>query len=123
MRTIFTRRRFIAAAFAAAAAAAFLPAAASRALARAMGIKQHMIGRMSAPYREDTASERRFPQQNSQLCRMSGPYPGLPDNAEDLFRTSWTDRSADLEALRASGAYPGPRAAVFRRLPYPYEEE
>ena len=123
MKPIFPRRRFIAAVCAAAAAAAFPLAAASRAMARVMGMKQHMLGRMAAPYREDAASERRFPQQNSQLCKMSGLYPGMPENAEELFRTSWTDRSANLDALRASGAYPGPRAAIFRRLPYPHEEE
>ncbi len=123
MKFFFSRRRFIAAACAAAAAAAFPLAAASRAAARVMSIKQHMLGRLSAPYREDAASENRFPQQNSQLRDMSGLYPGLPENAEGLLRASWTDRSAELDALRGSGAYPGPRAPVFRRLPYPHEEE
>ena len=85
MKPVFPRRRFIAAVCAAAAAAAFPLAAASRAMARVLGMKQHMLGRMAAPYREDAASERRFPQQNSQLCQMSGLYPGMPENAEELF--------------------------------------
>lgn len=122
MKASFSRRRFIAAACAAAAAAAFPLAAASRALAR-MDEKQHMLGRMAAPYREDAAAAKRFPQQNSQLCAMSGPYPGLPEDADELFRMSWTDRSASLNALREAGTYPGPRAPIFRRLPYPYEDE
>lgn len=94
-----------------------------KAVAAAKQLKDYMMDRIDGVYGADARFKVRASQDNVQVQKM---YKGflkepLSHTSEELLHTHWTDKSKGLAALKASGAYPNPRAKEFDKPTYPYE--
>ena len=96
---------------------------AGRAAAGVRTIIDYMQDRIASVYREDKAFAHRASQDNVQVQELYSKFLKKPlgEQSEHLLHTSWTDKSAALERLKAEGAFPGPRGGEFKNRKYPYE--
>ena len=93
-----------------------------RAVAAAKQLKAYMLDRIDGVYDADAKFKVRASQDNAQVITLYQKFlkEPLSHESEHLLHTTWTDRSANLAALKAKGLYPTPRAKEFDTTPYPY---
>ena len=82
-----------------------------------------MLDRVGSVYAADAKFKIRASQDNAQVITLYKKFlhEPLSHESEHLLHTSWVDRSKDLAALKAKGAYPPPRMKEFAGTTYPYE--
>jgi len=94
-----------------------------KAVAAAKQLKEYMLDRINSVYAADAKFKVRASQDNAQVVTLYKKFlhEPLSHESEHLLHTTWVDRSKDLAALTAKGAYPTPRMKEFAGTTYPYE--
>lgn len=94
-----------------------------QAVAAAKQLKEWMLDRINSVYGADAKFKVRASQDNQQVITLYKKFlhEPLSHESEHLLHTTWVDRSKDLAALTAKGAYPTPRLKEFAGTTYPYE--
>ena len=119
----FTRRGFLKAACLLSGAALVGLRLTDKAVAAAKQLKEYMLERIDAVYGADATFKIRASQDNAQVKTLYKDFltEPLSHKSEHLLHTTWIDRSKDLAALKATGAYPSPRAKDSGGTSYPFE--
>jgi ferredoxin hydrogenase small subunit len=121
--TQLTRRGFLKAACVASGGVLIGLRLTGKAVAAAKQLKEYMLDRVGSVYAADAKFKIRASQDNAQVITLYKKFlhEPLSHESEHLLHTSWVDRSKDLAALKAKGAYPTPRMKEFAGTTYPYE--
>lgn len=119
----FTRRGFLKSACILSGGALIGLRLTGKAVAAAKQLKAYMLDRINSVYGADAKFKIRASQDNGQVITLYKKFlhEPLSHESEHLLHTTWVDRSKDLAALKAKGAYPTPRAKEFAGTTYPYE--
>lgn len=121
-----TRRGFLKAACIATGGALVSIRMTSAAIAKIKEIKDYMVDRINGVYAADAKFPVRASQDNAQVKKLYADFLGKPlsHKSESLLHTQWRDQSEGYKKLVASGVFPNKRdEAIFKKAPYPYEED